>query len=406
MRDVAVVGVGMTKFGKCNDVGTKDLVRVSVQEALDDAGMKTSDLQAAYVGNAAAGFMTGQHMIRGQVTLAPMSIEDIPVYNVENACASSSTAFNLAWQAVAAGVHDCVLVAGFEKLYDQNKTKSFQALETGLDVDDHMLYINDVEDRLATGEKIFKAGGATRSRFLDVYAFFARRFMKRYGLTQEQIAMLSVKAHKNGSLNPKAQYQKEVTLDEVLNSGDISHPLTRMMCAPIGDGGAAAIICSPKVAARFTTKPVWVSSSIVASGRIKTDLDDPITSRVANQLYEASGIGPKDISFVELHDTTSSAEIMYLTELGLCAGEDAAGLIEDGYFAIDGKLPSNPSGGLTTKGHPVGATGVAQVYEVTKQLRGQAGARQVDNPKVGLTHNGGGILGIEPAAMALHLFRR
>lgn len=406
MREVAVVGVSMTRFGKYRDIGIKSLVREAVDGVLTDAGMDKKQLQAAYVGNAAAGIMTGQHMIRGQVTLAPMSIKDIPVYNIENACASSSTAFNLAWQAVATGVHDCVLVVGFEKLYDEDKNRSFKALESGLDVMDHMAYFEQIEQELGANEPIFSAGGVNRSRFLDVYAFLTRRFMERYRLTQEHLAMLSVKAHKNGALNPKAQYQQEVTLEQVLNSGEISYPLTRMMCAPVGDGAAAAILCSSEVAARYRAKPVWVSSSIVASGGIEADLDNSITRRTSRKLYEQSGIGPQDIDLIELHDTTSSAEIMYLVELGFCTGEDAAKLIEEGYFDLNGPMPSNPSGGLTTKGHPVAATGVAQIYEVVTQLRNQAGKRQVADAKVAMTHNGGGIIGVEPAALALHLFKR
>ncbi len=406
MREVAVVGVGMTRFGKHKETGIKQLVRDAVDEALNDAGMDIKKVQAAYVGNAAAGIMTGQHMIRGQVTLAPLGAIDIPIYNIENACASSSTAFNLAWQAVATGVHDCVLIVGFEKLYDENKRKSFEALESGLDVLDHMAYFQQIERALGSTETIFKEGGANRSRFLDVYAFLAKRFMERYDLTQEHLAMLSVKAHDNGALNPKAQYQARVTIEQVLNSGEISYPLTRMMCAPVGDGGSAAILCSPAVAAQYTSKPVWACSSIVASGRVESDLDNTITRRTSKKLYEMSGIGPEDIDLVELHDTTSSAEIMYLVEMGFCTGEDAAKLIEEGYFALDGALPSNPSGGLTTKGHPVAATGVAQIYEIVTQLRNRAGKRQVSNAKVGMTHNGGGIIGVEPAAMALHLFKR
>ncbi len=406
MRDVAVVGVGMTRFGKCPDKGIKDLVREAVEAALADAGVDKKYIEAAYVGNAAAGVMTGQHMIRGQVTLSPMQLEQIPIYNIENACASSSFAFNLAWLAVASGVHDCVLVTGFEKLYDEDKTKPFLALESGVDIEECRNYFSQVEQSLDSGDKILRENGPSRSKLLDFYAFHTRRFMTRYGLTQEHFAKLSVKAHKNGSLNPNAQYQRPVTLDEVLASGDINYPLTRMMCAPIADGGAAAILCSRSVVFRFANKPIWVANSVVASGKVGMDLDDTITRRCATKLYETSGIAPEDIDVVEVHDTTSSAEIMYLVELGLCETTDLSKLIEEGHFDLDGKLPTNPSGGLSAKGHPVGATGVGQIYEIIKQLRGDAGGRQVNSPRVGLTHNGGGILGIDAAAMALHVFKR
>ncbi len=406
MRDVAVIGIGMTKFGKYPDRGIKDLVREAVEEALTDAGLNIKHIQAAYTGNAVAGAMTGQHMIRGQVTLSPMAFAEIPIYNVENACASSSFAFNLGWSAVASGIHDCVLITGFEKLYDADKTRTYQALESGVDIENYTAYLTQVEQSLNSGERILVEGGLLRSKLLDVYAFHARRFMNRYGLTQQHFAKLSVKAHKNGSLNPKAQYQKTVSLQEVLLSGDIGFPLTRMMCAPVADGGAAAILCSRKFARRFSARPVWVSASVVASGKISTNLEDTITKRAAAKLYETAGISPEDIDIAEVHDTTSSAEIMYLAELGLCDAEQSAALIEKGHFDIDGKLPTNTSGGLSAKGHPVGATGVGQIHEIVTQLRGDAGNRQVTGPKVGLTHNGGGILGIDAAAMALHLFRR
>jgi acetyl-CoA acetyltransferase len=230
--------------------------------------------------------------------------------------------------------------------------------------------------------------------------------MDKFDITQDHLAMLSVKAHKNGALNPNAQYQELVSKEQVLNSGDVTFPFTRMMCAPIGDGASAAILCSKQFAAKFTTKPIWVGSSVVSSGKVSTDLDDTITKRSATKLYETSGIGPEDIDVVEVHDTTSSAEIIDLIELGLCPGEEASARIETGYFDLNGSLPCNPSGGLTTKGHPVGATGIAQIHEIVTQLRGQAGKRQAGSPKVGLTHNGGGILGIDAGAMALHVLKK
>jgi acetyl-CoA acetyltransferase len=406
MRDVAVVGVGMTRFGKFLEKSNKDLVREAVVDALADAGIDKSQLEAAYVGNAAAGAMTGQHMIRGQVTLQAMGINQIPIYNSENACASSSFAFNLAQTAVAAGVHECVLVVGFDKLFDRDKMKPFLALESALDVENYLDHFKLVEESLGGGVKIFPEGDQKRSRLLDVYAFLTKRYMDSFGISQEHLAMLSVKAHKNGALNPRAQYQEIVTKDEVLHSGDVTFPFTRMMCAPIGDGASAAIVCSKAFAAKITTKPVWVAASVVGSGQVSTDLDDTLTKRMAEKLYATSNIAPEDIDVVEVHDTTSSAEIIDLIELGLCPGEEATTRIESGWFDLDGALPCNPSGGLTTKGHPVGATGVAQIYEIVKQLRGDAGKRQAGQPKVGLTHNGGGILGIDAAAMALHVFKK
>lgn len=406
MREVAVLGVGMTRFGKFLDKGIKDLVREAVEDAIRDAGIQKDIIEAAYVGNAAAGIMTGQEQIRGQVTLTAMGIEDIPVINVESACASSAAGFHLGWLSVASGLYDCVLAVGFEKLYDLDKMKSFQALGTAADIDMFQSSLEEIAKQYE-GMKIFQEGsGQNRSVFMDMYAFVIRPYMENFGLTQEHFAKLSVKSHRNGAMNPHAQYQKEVTLEEVISSGDIVYPLTRMMCAPIGDGGAAAILCSKEMAARYTTRPVWVAGSVVASGSRDVTRKTTVTGRMSDVLYDKSGVGPEDIDVVEVHDATSPSEIMSLIQLNIVKGEDAPKWIDEGYLEIDGKIPCNTSGGLVTKGHPIGATGCGQIYEIVKQLKGEAGKRQVKDPMVGMTHNGGGIIGIDASAMALHLFKR
>ena len=406
MPDVAVMGVGMTRFGKFPGKSTKDLVREAVGDVLNDAGAATDEIEAAYVGNAAAGAMTEQHMVRGQVVLDPLGINEIPIYNVENACASSSYAFNLAWQAVASGAHECVLALGYEKLYDSDKTKPFRVLETAMDVEDHVEHFRRAEQKLGTSEKILPEGEHQRSRLLDVYSFIVRHYMQSYGLSQRHLAQLAVKAHKHGANNPKAQYQSAATLEQVMSSGDVSFPFTRMMCAPIGDGAAAAILCSPAFAKRATKKTIWVRASVVGSGRVSTDFSDNVTRRVGKQLFESGAVGPEDIDIAEVHDTTSATEIMDLIDLGLCPGDAAAERIESGYYDISGPLPTNLSGGLISKGHPIGATGLGQIYDMVRQLRGEAGRSQADNPMVGLTHNGGGVLGLDNAALALHIFSR
>ena len=406
MRDVAVVGVGMTRFGKLPDKGIKDLVREAATAAIKDAGIENKDIDAAYVGAAVPGIMTGQEMIKAQVTLSAMGIEEIPMYNIENACASSSSAFHLAWMAVGAGIYDCVLVVGFEKLYDEDKKKSFKALSSAVDVELLKSLLKSPE-AIPEAKKVFKKGvGEKRSIFMDMYAYYTKSFMERFDLTQEHFAKIAVKSHKNGANNPHAQYQKAVTIEEVLNSGDVSFPLTRMMCSPIGDGSAAAIVCSKEMAARFTTKPVWVAASVNGSGKLSaTDMDDNITTRTKNKVYDMAGIGPEDIDVIEVHDATSPSEIIQLIDLGICPGEDAPKWIDEGYLEIDGRMPSNPSGGLATKGHPIGATGCGQIYEIVNQLRGTTGKRQVKDPKIGMTHNGGGILGVDAASMVLHIFK-
>jgi acetyl-CoA acetyltransferase len=396
----------MTKFGKLPGKSIKDLVREATLGAISDSGIRNGEIGAAYVGNAAAGLMTGQEMIRGQVTLAPMGIEGIPVFNVENACASSSTAFHLGWLGVASGLYDCVLVVGFEKLYAPDKVKSFRALSTGIDVENGGTFLKDFAARKGQSAEILKMGsGTNRSIFMDMYSYWVRPYMEKYGLTREHFARISVKNHRNGSLNPNAQYQNEVTLDDVLNSGDVVFPLTRMMCAPIGDGAAACILCSKSSVSRFPNVPVWVAASKVGSGSLRSE-EEAVAQAMAPGAFEQAGIGPGDIDVIEVHDATAPSEIMSLIQLGICPGDDACRWIEDGTLEITGSMPTNTSGGLETKGHPVGATGVGQIFEIVSQLRGQAGGRQVKGPRIGMTHNGGGILGADAAAMALHIFKR
>ncbi|WP_028313587.1 thiolase family protein [Desulfatibacillum aliphaticivorans] len=407
MREVAIVGAGMTPFGRHPEKGIKDLVRGAVELALEDAGVEPGILEAAYVGSAAPGLMTGQEQIKAQVTLSAMGIDSIPMYNVENACASSSSALNLAWTAVSAGIFDCVLAVGFEKLYDENRLKSYMALGTAMDIEMGQKYMEDFQEKLGLTDKVFsEEAGAKKSVFMDMYAFYTRRYMEQYGLTQEHFAKIAVKSHKNGALNPNAHYRKEVTLDQVMNSGDVSFPLTRMMCSPVSDGSAAVIVCSKEKAAQITNKPIWIEASVLGSGKLGYDMDDTLTRRVGLKAFKAAGITPQDVDVIEIHDATSPSEIIALIELGICPPHEAPKWIDEGYMELDGKMPVNTSGGLASKGHPIGATGLAQVYEVVNQLRGTAGERQAQNqPKIGMTQNGGGILGIDGAAMAFHILK-
>jgi acetyl-CoA acetyltransferase len=407
MRNVAIIGAGMIKFGRYPDKGIKDLVRESVENALQDADLAPQKIEAAYVGSAVPGIMTGQEQIKAQVTLSAMGIDSIPMVNVENACASSSSALNLAWIAVGAGIYDCVLVVGFEKLYDQDKLKSFLALGTAVDIQMVEKYLADFEARQKSSEKILSKGsGKSKSIFMDMYAYYTRMYMDTYGLTQDHFVKLSVKSHKNGALNPHAMYQKEMTMDDVIASGEIAFPLTRAMCSPVCDGAAAVIVCSQEKVAQFTNTPIWIESSVIGSGKISDEIGDTLTKRTGPKAFESAGIGPEDIDIIEVHDATSPSEIITLIELGVCPGNKAAEWIDQGYLDIDGKMPSNTSGGLVTKGHPIGATGLGQIHEVVHQLRGTAGPRQAKNPKVAMTHNGGGILGVDAAAMALHILKK
>ena len=239
--------------------------------------------------------------------------------------------------------------------------------------------------------------------FMDFYAAFARSHMAKYGTTKEQFARVAVKNHYHGSLNPHAQYREVYSLEDVLASPPVAEPLTRLMCSPIGDGAAATVIMSAEMAKQFTTKPVYVRASVLGSGFDRAPGEPDVTQTVAKKAYEMAGVGPEDLNVVECHDASAPAELVLYEELGLCAPGEGGKLIDSKATYIDGPIPVNPSGGLISKGHPIGATGVAQIYEIFTQLRGEAGDRQVKNPKVGLTENGGGMVKGDPAALAVHI---
>ncbi len=389
MRDVAVIGAGMTRFGKFLGRTLKDLAGEAVRDALASAGIDKGKLEAAVVGNAVAGLMTGQEMVRGQVVLREIGIGGIPVVNTENACASSSTAFHLAWLYVASGLCDVALAVGMEKLYHEDKQRSFQAIGTAM----------DLECVQARDE-----GPGDRSLFMDMYAERAQRHMQKYGTTREQFARVAAKSHFHGSLNPRAQYRDAYTAEEILASPIVAGPLTRLMCSPIGDGAAAAVLCAAGRAPEFTSKPVFVRASVLGSGSDHGPNEPGIARRLAQLAYEKAGIGPEDLGVIELHDATAPAELILYEDLGLCPDGEGGRLIDSRATYLDGTMPVNTSGGLVSKGHPIGATGVSQVYEVFYQLGGEAGERQVHNPRAALTENGGGFIRGEAAAVAIHIF--
>jgi acetyl-CoA acyltransferase len=398
MQQVAVIGAGMTRFGKHLDRSMKDLAREAVEAALRSAGIEKDAIEAAAVGNAVAGLITGQECIRGQVVLRAMGIGGIPVINTENACASASTAFHLAWLYVASGMCDTVLAVGMEKLFHSDKKKTFQAIGSGLDVE-----LADAFAREMSGEQSLGAG-ESRSVFMDYYANLARQHMVRYGTTRDQFACIAAKNHTNGSLNPHAQYQTPRTAEEVLGSPMIADPLTRMMCSPIGDGAAAVIVTTAAKARQLTTKPVLIRASVLGSSEDHNPEAPNIVTKVAQKAYAMAGIGPQELQVIEVHDATAPAELLAYEDLGLCRAGEGGMLIAEGVTTLSGRFPVNPSGGLLAKGHPVGATGVAQIAEIFWQLRGEAEQRQVVGARVGLTENGGGVLRGENAAAAVHIF--
>ena len=392
-----VAGVGMTRFTKHPDKGLKELGREAIEKAVADAGLTLADLQAAYVGNCAAGLVTGQESVRGQVILHPMGVGKIPIVNVENACASGSTALLQACVMVSTGLSDIVLVLGVEKLTHPDKMRSFAAFAGAMDIDE----LNDMLADLAKQSSGEDGGaGQNRSMFMDVYAMAARAHMERYGTKKEHFAMVAAKNSFHGSMNPRAQFRDVMTVEQVLADRVIVEPLTRSMCSPIGDGAAAAVVVSARKARELgIAKPVRVVTSVMHSGWNRRD-DEPDTVELcAREAYEEAGIGPRDVSVIELHDASAPAEIMNYEALGLCARGEGGRLVESGATRLGGRIPVNTSGGLLRKGHPVGATGVAQIVELTEQLQGRAGERQVQGARIGLAQNGGGKKGNDAAAM-------
>jgi len=410
MRFNAVVaGVGMTHFGKHLDTGLKALGAEAVKKALADAGIGQDAVEAAYVGNAAAGLVTGQESIRGQVILRSIGLGRIPVINVENACASASTAINQACAMVTAGLYDVVLALGVEKLYHEDKKKSFGAFSGAVDVEAMQTIMEGLRKSAAEGgaKSASSGAGEKRSMFMDIYAAMARGHMQRYGTTAKQFAGVSAKNSFHGSMNPRAQFREALTVEEVLAAPMIAEPLTRPMCSPIGDGAAAAIVVSEKKARELgIERPVRVVASVLRSGW-DHDIDDPGTVEVCSQeAYEEAGVGPQDLDVIECHDASAPAEVVAYESIGLCPKGEGGRLIDEGATRLGGRIPVNTSGGLLRKGHPVGATGIAQIVELTEQLQGRSGERQVEGAKVALAHNGGGTIGADAAAMCVTILTR
>ncbi|OLO36347.1 hypothetical protein BTR23_15875 [Alkalihalophilus pseudofirmus] len=394
MRNVVVAGVGMVPFGKYLDRNLKSLSKEAIDKALLDTGITKNYIEAGYVGNSVAGVITGQDTIRGQVILNSYGLGGIPVFNVENACASGSTAFHLGWLGVSSGMYDCVLILGVEKMTHPDRSQTFKAFRGGVDVE-------------AMAEEISNED-TSKSVFMDIYADFARNFMDKSGLTKSHLAKAAVKNHYNGSLNPYAQYQQPRTFDEVMNDRLVSEPLTRMMCAPVSDGAAACILCSEEFLKKHSNKsPIYVEATVTKSTAAKGEDRQGVVAFAGQAAYEYAGIGPEEIDLFEVHDTTIAAELMAYNSLNICSLDEIGHWIDHDYTTINGKKPVNASGGLITKGHPLGATGVGQIVELVWQLRGEAGKRQlIKQPKTALSQNAGGILGTENAACAITILKR
>jgi acetyl-CoA acetyltransferase len=377
MRGVSIIGTGLMRFGKYLDKGLVDIAWPVVKQAILEAGVKKEDIGSAFCGTVgSAGIMTGQSILK------PLGLTGMPITNVEGACSSSGIAVRLAWMAIKSGECDIALAIGADKM---NQSGARHEPNHGEDWD--MAY------------------GLTMH---GLYSMRARRYMHDYGISAEQLAQVSVKSHKLGAKNPNAHIQKEVSLEEVMSSRMISDPLRLLHCCPVSDGAAAVVLCADEIAKKYCDKPVKIIASSQHSGKYMTGFRDmtmpEITQRTAKEIYEKAGLGPEDIDLAEIHDAFTINEFLYSDALGFSKPGEAVKLLEDGETTIGGKIPINPSGGLLSRGHPIGPTGAAQIVEVTRQLQGRAGDLQVEGAKIGLTHvTGGGVAGLDHGACTMHI---
>ena len=402
---IFIVGVGMTPLGKMPDRSVKDLTREAVTNALGDADASVDQVDAAWFANTRQPMLEGQNTVRGQIALRPMGFDGIPIANIENACASGSTALLQSVAYLKAGMASVALVVGAEKMFFPDKRDAMLAAFRG-GTDIHQIDATEKKIRALAADVIPDdvQDSAERSFFMDVYAAFARQHMKTFGTTVRQLAMVAAKNHHHSTLNPLSQYQTDMSVDDVLNDKPICWPFTRSMCAPISDGAAAAIVCTESSLGNFDrARVIEIRGLSLASGtrREVGDYANHIGRRAALQAYGQAGITGADVDVAEVHDATSFAEIQQIENLGLCGQGDGGPFSESGATSLGGQVPVNPSGGLVSKGHPVGATGIAQIFELVTQLRGEAGERQVAGVRVAVAENGGGFYDVEEAATAV-----
>ncbi len=386
MRRVAIIGVGITKFGELWDRSLRSLGIEAGIKAVNDAGIEGKDIDALYIGSMSPGrFVRQEHMAPIVAEYSGLVGRHIPATRVENACASGGTALRQGFLAVASGLHDIVVVGGAEKMTDVPGSLATDTLAMAADQEWEAFY------------------GMT---FPGLYALMARRHMYEYGTTKEQLAMVAVKNHENGALNPTAHFQKPITLETALNAQMIADPLGLFDCSPVSDGAAAVVLAPMEIAKKYTDTPVEIIGSGQASDTIALHSREDITTtaatvEAARQAYKMAGIGPEDVDFAEVHDCFTINEIIATEDLGFFKKGEGGKAVEEGITRRDGSLPINVSGGLKAKGHPVGATGIAQAVEIVLQLRGEAGKRQLPDPEIGLTHNVGG----SGATAVVHIFK-
>ena len=380
-HDVFIRGVGYHPFGRFPETSLKALAATAALGALDDAGLKVGDIQAAFCSNAYGGLLNGQESIRGETWLRGIGLGGAPVVNVENASASGSTAVHLASMAIASGNYDTVLVVGAEKMFVNDTGRTLAALANSADTE---------------------VMGNIGLQFVAVDAIRVREMMQEEDVGAEAFEWVTMKNHAHAFSNPIAQYRRPISMEQVRASRMIADPIRLLMCSAISDGAAAVVL---------SRKPgrggVRIRASALASSPWRLSADTlPGPTIAANKAYEQAGIGAADLDLAEVHDAVSPAELMHYRELGLCGPGEVASFVAERASALGGRLPVNTSGGLSSRGHPVGATGVAQLIELTLQLRGDAGERQVPGARLAMAHNSGGWIGEDPAISAVHILEK
>jgi acetyl-CoA acetyltransferase len=402
----------MTLFGRHLERSIDDLAREALEAAVADAGCSKGDIGSAFYAGMTNGPLQGQISIPGQVVFSKIGVEGIPIYNVENACASGSSAFNLAVQSLKAGTTDVALALGAEKMNIPDKMKAFALFEAGWDVsraEENYQRLMEMGEGVEVPEG--SESGQPYSKFMAIYAAMCRYHMKTYGTTQRQIAAVSAKNHTHSVHNPLSQFRKPFTVDEILAAPPITYPITLPMCAPVSDGSAAAIVCTEEGLKRIgadKSRCVKVAASVIRSFSHRR-MDQPelgVGHLAANQAYELAGLGPQDMHVAEVHDASAMGEIVQAENLSLVGFGEGGPAAERGEFTLGGRIPINTSGGLESKGHPLGATGIGQLYELVTQLRGEAGERQVEGARNAIQENGGGMQGVEEAAVAIHILTK
>jgi len=384
MRKVSIIGGDEIRWGVLKERTFPDMISEAGSKAISDSGIEKKAIQAIYVGNFGAPAFVGQNTV-GSLVATTLGLPNVPAFRIEAACSSGAIAFREAYIAVAAGIYDFVLVLGIEKMNTKESSEVIQLIAQGTYAPETAMGLNAPA----------------------MFAMYAQAHMKKYGTTKEQLAHVSAKSYYHGSLNPHAHMQKPFSVREVLEAPIIASPLGRHDCSLVTDGAAAVVICPLELAKRYNPKPIEVVASAIAAETFKVSQRESFTSfgctkRAVTQAFAISGMAHKDISFVECHDCFSITEILNMEDLGFFQPGDAAPAVVEGRTRIGGQIPFNVSGGLKSKGHAIGATGVGQIVEVVYQLRGLAGPRQVKNAETALTH----MLGGTPSVCTIHIFKK